>query len=35
MRDLPGRLPRILRPRRLGAVDQPIDHRTGMKEIDQ
>jgi hypothetical protein len=35
MRDLPGALPRILRQRRLAAVDQPVDYGTGVKEIDQ
>jgi hypothetical protein len=34
MRDLPGWLLRILRQRRIGAVDQPVDHRAGVKEID-
>jgi hypothetical protein len=35
MRDLLGRLSRIVVPLRLGAVDQPVDDRPGMKDVRQ
>jgi hypothetical protein len=35
MRDLLGRLARILRLRRFGAVDESVDDRPGVKEVGQ
>jgi hypothetical protein len=35
MRDLLGRLPRILRLRRVGAVDEPVNDCSGVKEVGQ
>jgi hypothetical protein len=35
MRGLLGWLPRILRVRRVGAVDESVDDRPGVKEVGQ
>jgi hypothetical protein len=35
MRDLLGRILRILRGGHLGAVDETVDHSAGLKEIGQ